>query len=138
MHKLTRVYKPFTEWEEIQHGMWATVTNRKRWVKKAIEFTSDHKKYGRFMLRVVHEWPISCENALTDNLINKKAWVGHAAVALAINCPEDIVREAWGKLTDEQRLLANKEAERAIRIWEYNYRRKNNLLCSSVEGEMLF
>lgn len=134
---MKRVYHPYWDWEEVDHNMWGTVENRDRWLRKAIEFTGNHKKYGRFMIRVVNEWPVSCENALTDLSINRKAWVGHAAVALAIGCPEDIVREAWGHLTDEQQLLANKEAERAIRLWEVNYSQGSDL-CNNVAQSLLF
>jgi hypothetical protein len=133
---MERVYHPYWEWEEIEHNMWGDVDDRKAYLKKAIAFTSDHKKYGRFMNRVVSEWPISCENALTDDSINKKAWVGHAATALAIGCPEDITREAWGHLTDEQQLLANEEARKAIQTWEYNYL-KDSELCEGLGGQML-
>jgi hypothetical protein len=126
--KFERVYHHFMDWEEIDHNMWGTVENKKAWLKRAVAFTSDHQKYGRFMMRVVNEWPFSCENALTDSSLNQKAWVGHAAVALAIGCPENITREAWGLLTDEQRLLANKEADRAIDCWQINYATSKGLL----------
>ena len=119
--KFKRVYHHYLDWEEMNFNMWGSVENKKLWVERAIDFTSDYKKYGRFMMRVVSEWPVSCENALTDYSLNRRAWVGHAAVALAIGCPEYIVREAWGNLTDEQQLLANKEASRAIQAWEYTY-----------------
>jgi hypothetical protein len=36
---------------------------------------------------------------------------------MAIKCPEDIVRQAWGYLTPEQQDKANKKAEEAIEIW---------------------
>jgi len=134
---MKRVYHPYWDWEEIQHNMWGSVGNRKAWLERAIAFTSDHKKYGRFMMRVVDEWPISCENALTDKSINRKAWVGHAAVSLAMECPEDITREAWGHLTDEQQFLANKKASRAIQAWEYNYL-KDRELHSDMGVPMLF
>lgn len=101
--------------------MWGSVSDRRKAFSQAIEFTGDHKLYGSFMVRVTNEWPISCENALTDPHLNQKAWIGHAACALALRCPEDIVRKAWGMLTDEQRLLANKEAARAIRKWKNAY-----------------
>lgn len=119
--KVKRVYRDCREWEEVKFNMWGEVDNRKEWLKRAIEFTGNAEIYGSFMKRVVYEWPVSCENALTDLSMNRKAWVGHAAVALAIKCPEDIVRQAWGHLTDEQRLLANQEAERSIQEWEHNY-----------------
>ena len=117
--------------------MWGEVEDKKLWLRRAIQFTSDHKLYGRYMLKVIEKWPVSCENALTDLTINRKAWIGHAAVALALRCPEYIVREAWGHLTNEQQLLANAKAERAIQIWEYNYL-KSNGIYQDMGGEMLF
>lgn len=132
-----RVYHPFDQWEEIRFGMWSEVKDRKAMLQKAIEFTGDHTKYGKYMMRVVNEWPISCENALTDPLLNKKAWVGHAACALAIGCPEDITRQAWGFLTDEQRFLANKEAARAIREWGM-LRAKSSTVRKDMGTEVLF
>jgi len=132
---IDRIYHPYWLWEEVDHNMWGSVTDKKKFLKMAIEFTGDHKKYGRFMARVVSEWKYSCENALTDQYINRKAWVGHAACALAMGCPESITREAWSHLTDEQQLLANKEAERAIQAWEYNAY-KNKVVCDGV-GEAL-
>lgn len=120
---MKRVYHPHTEWEEIPAGMWSEVEDRKAMLNKAIDFTGDHALYGSYMTRVVREWPVSCENALTDPQLNKKAWVGHTACAMALGCPEDITRKAWGELSDEQRFLANKEADRAIREWEHAYRK---------------
>ena len=93
--------------------------------------------YGRYMLKVIEKWPISCENSLTNMDLNRKAWIGHAAVALAINCPESIVREAWGLLSNEQRLLANKKADDAIRAWERAYL-KDRGIRSDVGEQMLF
>jgi hypothetical protein len=119
--KFKRVYRHYLEWEEVRYNMWGTVPDRKVFLEYAIQFTGDHHLYGSYMQLVVQQWPVSCENALTDESLSKKAWLGHAACALAFCCPEDIVRLAWGKLTDEQQLLANKEAARAIQIWEDRY-----------------
>ena len=121
MLKLKRVYHPYNEWEEVNFNMWGNVCNFNHWLERAIEFTGNNILYGSYMIKVINDWPISCENALTDQYINKKAWIGHAASALAMNCPEHVTRKAWGYLTDEQKFLANKQAERAIRTWEDNY-----------------
>lgn len=113
--------------------MWGDVADAKDSLAKAILFTSDHKRYGVYMLRVVKEWPISCENAFTDEALNKKAWVGHAAVAMALQIPEDITRKAWGYLTDEQRFLANKQADRAILHWQSTYLKDRGIQKNMVQ-----
>lgn len=137
MTKLTRVYRPVSEWEELRANMWGEVSDHKAALDRAVSFTGNHLLYGSYMLRVVEEWPVSCENALTDQHLNKRAWIGHAAVALALGIPEDITRKAWGLLTHEQRILANKAAARAIRHWEDCYRQSRGL-CEDMAEPMLF
>jgi len=120
--KLKRVWLPIDCWEEIPANMWGEPCNRRLCLQQAVIFTGNHRLYGRYMQRVVLEWPNSCINALTDYNLNRKAWIGHAACALALRCPEDITRQAWGLLTNEQRILANSQADRAIQSWETRYR----------------
>ena len=115
--------------------MWDSPKDKKHQFSEAIKFTGDHLLYGMYMMRVAEEWKFSCENSLTDYSLNRKAWIGHAACALALGIPESVVREAWGYLRYEQQLLANSQADRAIRFWEDSYR-KNKGLCEYV-GEPL-
>ena len=84
----------------------------------AIKFTGNSLLYGRAMIRVIREWPISCEHNLSNLEQNRKAWIGHAACALEKGFSESIVRQAWHYLTDKQREDANKKADLAIRKWE--------------------
>lgn len=131
--KLKRVWQPIDKWEEIEANMWGDVEDKKAMLEKAIKFTGNHKMYGLYMMKVVMLWRHSCENAFTDSTLNHRAWVGHAACAMALGCPEDITRKAWGHLTDEQQLLANQEAERAISVWRYAYL-QNQQVCDDLGG----
>lgn len=103
--------------------MWGEVPSGEdeAYLENAIKFTSDHKLFGKYMVKVIEEWKFSCEHNLSDAAQNRRAWLGQAACALAMKCPEDIVRQAWWKLTDEQKTLANNEADNAIKIWENKY-----------------
>lgn len=136
--KIKRVYHPYTLWEEVAHNMWGTVSNKAEALQRAIEFTGDAALYGSYMQRVVREWPYSTENALTDDALNKRAWIGHAACALALQIPEDIIRLAWGKLTDEQRFLANQEADRAIQQWRNDYYARQDVLPNMGEAVLFW
>lgn len=135
--KIKRVYHPYYEWEELKYNMWGDVDDTNIALQQAIDFTSDHLKYGEYMLKVLDLCPISCENHLTNINSNRKAWIGHCAVAIALGIPEDITRKAWGFLTDEQRILANRQAQRAIDIWERDYF-KSKSLYKPVAEQMLF
>lgn len=114
---MQEIWHPYWAWEEFHHNMWGEVDSRKEWLKKAIEFTGNDVLYGSWMMRVAKEWKHSCEHNLTKSA-GRKAWIGHAAVAMAMQCPEDIVREAWGYLTKQQQDLANMRAQEAIDYWE--------------------
>ena len=110
------IWHPYWELEEFKSNMWGSVNHRKTWLQIAIVFTGNHELYGDFMFQVADTWKRSCEHNLTKGG-DKRSWIGHAAVAYAINCPEDIVREAWGHLTKEQQDLASKKAQEAIDYW---------------------
>lgn len=135
--RLKRIWLPIDTWEEIGFNMWGDAPNRRTALQRAVIFTGNHRLYGRYMQRVTTEWPNSCINALTDYNLNRKAWIGHAACALALRCPEDITRQAWGLLTNEQRTLANRQADRAICAWEMRYRASLGIRAD-VERPLLF
>jgi hypothetical protein len=103
--------------------MWRKVRKSEEdsYLAKAIEFTGDHALYGRWMRKVIPAWPIACEHNLTDLSQNRRAWIGHAATQLAIDCPEYVTRMAWGHLTEQQRRDANRQADLAIELWESQY-----------------
>ena len=118
MSSLSRVWHPYWKWEEKDFNMWGAVEDRELYLQRAIEFTGNAQRYGKYMMRVVKEWRYSCEHNLTDRSQNRRAWVGHAACALAFQCPEDIVRQAWGHLSEQQQNEANAQADIAIGYWE--------------------
>lgn len=120
--------------------MWKSIAGNKRksLLKEAIEFTGDAELYGSWMLKVIEDWPTTCEHHLTDVHSNRKSFLGQAACALAIGCPEDITRQAWGFLTQEQQDDANNKAIEAIKLWETKYNdRKNRPVLIQMEEARL-
>ena len=95
-----------------------SVNDRQEFLTQAVEFTGNAELYGNYMMQVAKEWHYSCEHNLTDKSQNRRAWIGHAAAALALGCPEDIVRAAWSELSERQQAEANAKADEAIRWWE--------------------
>ncbi len=120
---IRKLWHHYLKWEDYQNGMYRTLSGeeKKEFLNKAVEFTGNAELYGSWMLKVIEAWPVSCEQNLSDVGMNRRAWVGHAAVCLAIGCPEDITREAWGSLTKQQQDEANAKADYAIVQWELKH-----------------
>ena len=120
----SEIWHPYWLLEEVDSNMWGSTLHRKTWVEIATTFTGNHELYGEYMRQVTDKWKYSCEHNLTKSG-DKRPWIGHAAVALALNCPEDIVREAWGHLSPEQQNAANQQATNAIEAWRTANAHKN-------------
>ena len=132
---MNRIYHHYEKWEEVSAGMWDVMPKEreKEMLRSAIDFTGNAKLYGSFMMRVVREWPISCEQALTNPSMNRLAWIGHAATCIAIQCPEYITRMAWGRLSQQQQDEANAEAQSALEIWLAEHRNGKNQMVFKFE-----
>lgn len=123
-----RIYHPYWNWEDYKAGMWRAVSKEdaEALLEEAITFTGDAETYGEYMQRVIVEWPVACEHNLTERSMNRLAWVGHAATALAIGAPEHITRQAWAFLTTQQQDAANAKAEQAVKDWEARHAAANS------------
>lgn len=128
---MKQVFHHYEKWEDFRNGMWRRVSPQDElsMLPQAVEFTGDHIKYGLAMMRVIREWPVTCEHNLTDNSINQKAFIGHCAVCLQLGIPEYITRMAWGYLSKEQQDKANERAQHAIDTWKLDFNSKK-LRCA--------
>jgi hypothetical protein len=126
---MKRIYHHYKKWEDFKAGMWRKESKEyeERELPKIIEFTGDHEQYGQAMIEMVKRWKFGCEHNLTNQSLNKRAWVGHAACCFKFGWPEYLVRQAWNLLTNEQRYLANKKADLAILEWQRLTTKTNQL-----------
>ena len=134
MNKIKQVYHPYWLWEDFKNGMWNDISREEesKLLKIAIEFTGDHIKYGKSMMKVIEAWPITCEHNFTNSSINHQAHIGNCAVCLELGIPEHVTRRAWKYLTDEQRKLANGQADLALEAWEIMYLNKTGWLFNGI------
>lgn len=125
---MKRIYIPYWDWEDWINGMWSKSDNEYDLLQRAIEFTGDHVAYGNAMKEVLVAWPNTMLNSLTNTSINRKAFLGHCAVCYKLKIPEYITRDAWHRLTEQQRVEANLQAENHIKNWVNEYERKNKAI----------
>lgn len=132
--KIKQVYIPYWLWEDYINGMWGKVDESR--LQEAVDFTGDHIVYGSAMKEVIKAWPNTMLNSLTNNSINKRAFLGHCAVCYKIGITESTTRAAWKLLTDVQRFEADKVAQETINDWVNDYRNKQ--IRENVGRSLLF
>lgn len=116
----------YTMWEDFQNRMYDEAKDgREERVQKAVELLSDLPLLYEQMSRVTKEWKFATEQNLTNKSINHQAFLGQTACNIWAGIKEDETREAWGRLTCEQRYKANKIADRVFDEWQFKYEREN-------------
>jgi hypothetical protein len=76
------------------------------------------------MRYVATYWIYSSEHNLTNKQRNRQAWLGQAACCWLVHATENSTKQAWSRMTDQQRDVANKVADKIISEWENEYAKK--------------
>jgi len=69
--------------------------------------------------RVITEWKYSCEHYLTNEKMNRIAWLGQASLCITYGIPS-IFRGGFNLLTEDQQKAANESALKYLNIWLIN------------------
>ena len=68
------------------------------------------------MARVLDEWPNSCEHYLSNECMNRIAWLGQASACYALGLPSRY-RGGYNRLTEDEKNAADDLALRYMNIW---------------------
>lgn len=82
------------------------------------ELLTDIPEFKRVLYRVVEEWPNSTEHNLTNERMNRIAWMGQAALCYKYGIPSKY-RGGYHLLTKEQQREADKAALEVINYWRF-------------------
>lgn len=80
------------------------------------DLLSDIGKFESALLKVLTAWPKSCEHYLTNERMNRIAWLGQAALCVEHGIPS-MFRGGFNLLTEEQQSAANAAALRYLNLW---------------------
>jgi hypothetical protein len=79
-------------------------------------FLRDLPRFEAALQRVLREWPRSCEQFLTNEHINRIAWLGQASMCIDTRVPAKF-RAGFQRLTAEEQRLANAMADTYLQKW---------------------
>jgi hypothetical protein len=80
------------------------------------ELLRDLPAFNVALRRVITEWKYSCEHYLTNENMNRVAWLGQASLCIERGIPS-CFRGGFNRLTDQEQYSANQAALAALNEW---------------------
>lgn len=128
---MQRIYHRYELWEDHKNGFYDNISGvqKDEMINLSVSLLSDAKKFRYVAEQVITEWVYSCEHNLTNEQLNRIAYIGQASCCLAYKVPSTITMEAWSHLTKQQQDEANKVADEILNLWI----NKNKQLCLKLD-----
>jgi hypothetical protein len=134
-----RVYHTWEKWECFKAGFYAERIKdmtTEEGEEKYREFLSDVSAFESALAAVITQWKFSCEHYLTNDRMNRIAWLGQAATCIVLGIPA-AHRGGFYLLTAEQQDRANAAALAALNKWlESNGREVVDMDTAAPDREM--
>jgi len=120
---MERIFHRYEYWECYKNGFFASCSGqeKKNKILKVVELFSDQKNTYKYMKLVIDTWKNSCEHNLTNNSLNRIAWLGQSACVVFASVPYSVTMEAWHQVSKENRDKADTIAKELIEKWETNH-----------------
>ena len=117
---MNRIYHTWDKWECYQAGFFDDKCRNKETTEEAEavykKLLSDKPMFSAALFSVINEWPMSCEHNLTNEKMNRIAWLGQAALAYTYNIPSKF-RKGYYMLDNKEKLEADTTALKYLNIW---------------------
>tara|TARA_R110000868_G_scaffold373984_1_gene638342 strand:- start:171 stop:674 length:504 start_codon:yes stop_codon:yes gene_type:complete len=137
---MNKVWHHYSTWECVHAGMYDDAPS--------IGLEAGMASYAKFFRdglfpacidQVFSEWPISCEQFLTDasSPFNRIAWLGQASCCIKTGLPR-VCRGGYRFLTIEEQIVYDGIASREIERWESEHIKKSRKLFDALELPRLF
>lgn len=137
-----RILHTWDKWECYRHGFYADKCpdglTQEQGEERYRQFLADCEQFGAALSVVCAEWKHSCEHYLTNDRMNRVAWLGQASVAQALGIPS-MCRGGYHALSDSQKYAADQLALKHLNEWLEQHGRSHVMLpdaCGRTEVEL--
>lgn len=122
---MIRIYHHWEKWECFRAGMYETVPppglSADECRRAYADFLTNDARFSMAMQRVLDEWPNSCDQFLSNEDINRVAWMGQASMCIETGVP-CVFRGGFKLLSKKQQDRANALAAEYVKKWSKNER----------------
>ncbi len=117
---MKRIYHVYSRWECFPAGFYEPQAPNGMKAKEANDayaaFLKDIPRFEAALARVINEWPNSCEHYLSNETMNRIAWLGQASMCIDSRIPSGF-RGGFNLLVDDEKQAANEAALKYLNLW---------------------
>lgn len=125
---MKRIYHHFSKWEDYKSGFYSSSFNdTENHIALCIDILTNQKIFEDTALKMIDNWRYSIEHNLTDNTINRIAYIGQSSCCFANGTPSFVTKLAWGYLSENERNEANNTAKKILSDWIKKRKSKDSL-----------
>ena len=130
---MERIHHHYKRWEDYPAGFYDNCTGiaKESYVVKILEMFNSEYHTRESMKMVIETWLYSCEHNLSNDGMNKIAYISQAAACLFCGAPSTVTREVWSMISLEVQDRSNKIAEEMLNKW--NNKNKKIQLCLNID-----
>lgn len=118
--KMNRIYHTWDKWECYPAGFFEVNAPKGLTDDDCVnlykELLQDIPEFKRIMRLIIQEWPNSCEHNLTNDRMNRIAWMGQASLCYKYRIPARY-RGGYNLLTEDEQRNADEAALEIINEW---------------------
>ena len=115
---MTRIYHPYDKWEDFKHGFYGGMPyDKEKTLDKYADLLRNINQFESALKIIILEWKYSCEHNLTNESMNRIAYLGQAACALVYNVPHNVCMGGYNLLYLEEHQAADTMAKKYLDKW---------------------
>lgn len=130
---MKKIYHHYDKWECFRNKMYLTKdVNEVKNIEKVIYFFSHDSLFLDVGYELIEKWKFTLQHHLSDESINKIAYMGQLACNYKYNVPEITTKKAWYLIDENIRIKSNNNAKLIIKKY-FNNETKNRQLYLWME-----
>lgn len=117
---MKRIFHPWDKWEDYRHNFYGGVSEdyqKDDTLELYASLLRDAARFESALQIITSEWKYSCEHNLTNEAMNRIAYLGQSSCALVYKVPHSKCMGGYNLLTEVEKAAADAMALKYLEIW---------------------
>ena len=115
---MKRIFHSYEKWEDFKVGFYGGVDYKNdNTLELYASLLKDLPSFEGALQYIITNWKYSCEHNLSNEGMNRVAYLGQASCALLYNVPNSVSMGGYNLLNKEEQIAADAMAQKYLNKW---------------------